>query len=226
VPCSAGPEPAKSNEEIIEQVEWISATFPDRTWIAVESMLLDDDRGWTSRVVEISHKCQVPIVAAGDVHMHVRSRKPLQDTLTAIRLGRPLSECGLDLQPNAEQRLRQIVRLASIYPRALLDETTAIAERCTFSLDELRYQYPKEIAPAGETLPSYLRRLTYEGAATRYPEGIPAKVQAQIEHELEIIKALEFEAYCPRAHACRAGVPRTGDEARNGSWRFHGRRSR
>jgi error-prone DNA polymerase len=194
------PDRSKSNEEITEQVEWTSTTFPERAWIGVESLLQADDRYWTDRVFEISHKCQVPVLATGDVHMHVRSRKPLQDTLTAIRLGRPLSECGLELRSNAEQHLRQIVRLASIYPRSLLDETVAIAERCTFSLDELQHQYPQEIAPAGETLPSYLRRLTYEGAAGRYPQGIPAKVQNQIEYELEIIKALKFEAYFLTVH--------------------------
>ena len=83
--------------------------------------------------------------------MHVRSRRRLQDVLTAIRLGRPVAQCGLALYPNAERHLRLRMRLAQLYPAELLAETLAIAERCNFSLDELRYEYPEELVPPGET---------------------------------------------------------------------------
>ena len=93
----------------------------------------------------------LPLVAAGDAHMHVRARRALQDTLTAIRLKTPLAECGHALHPNGERHLRSRARLANVYPPALLAETVKIAERCRFSLDELRYEYPEEIVPPGET---------------------------------------------------------------------------
>jgi error-prone DNA polymerase len=127
--------------------------------------------------------------------MHVRSRKPLQDTLTAIRVGRPLTECGLALQPNAERHLRSRLALATLYPPELLAQTLEVARRCHFSLDELRYEYPEEVVPQGETPASYLRRLTYEGAGRRFPEGVPESVQQQLEHELTLIAELGYERY-------------------------------
>jgi error-prone DNA polymerase len=189
------PDRQASDEQLTEQAAWMAAAFPGRAWVAVELQHRLDDALWLERLTALSSGHHLPMVAAGDVHMHVRSRKPLQDTVTAIRLGKSLSECGLALQPNAEQHLRQRMRLAKIYPPELLEQTLAIASRCTFSLDELRYQYPEEIAPAGEALHAYLRRLTYQGAALRFPQGIPAKVQQQIEHELVLVADLSYEPY-------------------------------
>src|SRR5690606_29888217 len=120
---------------------------------------------------------QLPLVACGDVHMHTRERQPLQDVLTAIRHGLPVAEAGSRLFPNGERHLRSRQRLARLYPPALLAETLHIAERCCFSLDELRYQYPEELVPTGATPASHLRALTYAGAAQRYPQGIPDKVR-------------------------------------------------
>src|SRR4029453_6844945 len=116
------------------------------------------------RLRQVSGLTAIPLVAAGDIHFHVRSRKALQDVLTATRLGKPLTECGLDLQPNAERHLRTRLRLAQTSPGAPLADTLHVAARCHFSLEELRYQYPDEVVPDGETAPSYLRRITYEGA--------------------------------------------------------------
>ena len=100
--------------------------------------------------------------------MHVRARRALQDTVTAIRVKKPLTECGHALHPNGERHLRSRARLATIYPAELLAETVAIVERCTFSLDELSYEYPEEIVPPGETPAPHLRKLTEEGLARRY----------------------------------------------------------
>src|SRR5690606_16087396 len=96
---------------------------------------------------------------------------------------------------NAEQHLRSRLRLARLYPRELLEETVAVAARCRFSLDELRYEYPEEIVPAGHTPTSWLRTLVLEGLPLRYPEGTPPKVLAQIEHELALIAELKYEPY-------------------------------
>jgi error-prone DNA polymerase len=104
-------------------------------------------------------------------------------------------ECGYHLAPNAEQHLRSRLRLANLYPDDALAATVDIARRCTFSLDELRYEYPDELVPAGFTPTTYLRQETYIGAQRRFPSGIPHKVQEQIEHELELIAHLQYEPY-------------------------------
>jgi len=110
-------------------------------------------------------------VAAGDVHMHLRSRRPLQDALTAIRLGLPLERCAQALYPNAERHLRARVRLAQLYPPELLAETLAVAERCAFSLAELRDEYPAELVPPCETPARWQAQLTSRGLARRYPDA-------------------------------------------------------
>ncbi|SNT21896.1 error-prone DNA polymerase [Noviherbaspirillum humi] len=194
------PDRQQEDALLLEQAQWTAVTFGERAWIALELLQGADDDVWRERLSRLAATTGLPLVAAGDVHMHVRSRKPLQDTLTAIRLGRPLAECGLALHPNAERHLRHRLRLASLYPAEALKQTVIIAERCRFSLDELRYQYPEEIAPAGESLSGYLRRLTYNGADSRFPRGIPAKVQEQIEHELALIAELSYEPYFLTVH--------------------------
>lgn len=189
------PHRATPVNELLAQATWTLRHFTGRCWLGVNLLRLIDDEAWLHRLRSVSEMTEIPLVAAGDVHMHVRSRKPLQDVLTATRLGRPVRECGLDLQVNAERHLRTRLRLAQTYPPSLLCETLRIADQCEFSLDELRYHYPREVVPAGETPTSYLRRLTYEGAGRRWPGGIPAKVQDLIEHELALIEELGYEQY-------------------------------
>ena len=189
------PERRGSSAQLLAVARWMLGNFMGRCWIAVELLRQFDDEMWLHRLREVSELTAIPLVAAGDVHMHVRSRKPLQDVLTATRIGKPLAECGRALQPNAERHLRSRLRLAQTYPAGLLAETLRVAARCGFSLDELRYQYPDEVVPAGETPAGYLRRITYEGAGRRWPDGIPAKVQHQIEHELALIAELRYEHY-------------------------------
>ncbi|OXC89185.1 error-prone DNA polymerase, partial [Achromobacter sp. KAs 3-5] len=138
---------------------------------------------------------QLPIVAVGQVQMHVRSRKPLHDTLTGIRTRQQVSQCGYALSGNAEQHLRSRMRLASLYPPDALAQTLAVARRCTFSLDELHYEYPDEIVPPGHTPASYLRQEALAGAARRFPRGVPDGITAQIDKELELISDLNYEAY-------------------------------
>ncbi|MBC8752164.1 MULTISPECIES: error-prone DNA polymerase [Paraburkholderia] len=186
--------PAK--EDVLEaQVEWLDDTFIGRAWVGLvlHQRAMDDiHRG---AIEFVARNFDVPVVALGDVVMHVRSRKPLQDTMTAIRVGKPVHECGYDLAPNAEQHLRSRLRLANLYPNDALAATVDIASRCAFSLDELRYEYPDELVPAGITPAAYLRQETYIGAQRRFPSGIPHKVQEQIEHELELIADLQYEPY-------------------------------
>ncbi|MBK5122138.1 error-prone DNA polymerase [Burkholderia sp. R-69980] len=186
--------PAKE-DVLTAQVEWLDDTFRGRAWVGLvlHQRAMDDiHRG---SVEFVARNQDVPVVALGNVVMHVRSRKPLQDTMTAIRVRRPVHECGYDLTQNAEQHLRSRLRLANLYPDDSLAATVDIAGRCTFSLDELRYEYPDELVPTGFTPAAYLRQETYIGAQRRFPSGIPHKVQEQIEHELELIADLQYEPY-------------------------------
>ena len=189
------PQRERSDAELIEQARWLLAHFSGRAWIAVELLREASDARWLLRLQELSEATALPLVAAGDVHMHRRSRKALQDVMTATRVGRPVMDCGFDLQPNAERHLRSRLRLAQVYPPELLSETLKIAKQCKFSLDELRYQYPSEVVPEGVTPMDHLRRLTQEGAIKRWPDGVPAHWQGRIEHELTLIEELEYEHF-------------------------------
>ena len=179
---------------------WLAERFPGRLWITAERLLLSDDARHCAALEAVSVETGLPIVAAGDVHMHVRERRPLQDTLTAIRLGVPVAEAGYALFPNGERHLRPLGSLERLYPRAWLAETVRIAERCRFSLDSLRYEYPEEIVPAGETPTGYLRRLTQAGFERRFPPEHTkpeerAKVRKLIEHELQMIADVGYEPF-------------------------------
>ena len=186
----------EANDADLEaDARWIASMFSDRSWIAIERAYRMDDDLVCNRLRALGERMYLPCVAAGNAHMHVRSRKPLHDTLTAIRLNKPVTECGDALAPNAERHLRSRFRLARLFAAELLEESVAIAEQCKFSLIELSYQYPKEIVPEDETQTSYLRKLTEEGLTTRFPDGVIDKVRKQIEHELALIAELKYEAF-------------------------------
>jgi error-prone DNA polymerase len=132
--------------------------------------------------------------------MHIRERRALQDTVTAIRLGVPLAEAGHALFSNGERHLRSRERLARICPPDLLAATVEIAGRCRFDLDSLRYEYPEEIVPPGETPASWLRRLTEEGFRWRFGDSDAIKARRLIEHELRLIAELRYEPYFLTVH--------------------------
>ena len=179
----------------VEDGRWLAGCFPGRLWIAVELHAGPDDAARLAELRALGAACGLPLVAAGDVHMHVRARRPVQDVLTALRLKTSVFEAGHALFANGERHLRSRLRLARLYPPELLAETLRVAEQCTFSLDELRYEYPEEIAPAGQTPTSWLRHETEAGLCRRYPAGVPAGVRERIEHELRLIAELQYEAY-------------------------------
>ena len=174
---------------------WLAERFPGRCWIAVELHAGPDDAAKLAELQALGAACGLPLVAAGDVHMHVRARRPVQDVLTALRLKTSVFDAGHALFPNGERHLRSRLRLARLYPSELLAETLRIAALCTFSLDELRYEYPEEIVPAGHTPTSWLRHETEAGLCRRYPAGVPGAVRERIEHELRLIAELSYEAY-------------------------------
>ena len=180
--------------------QWLRGLFAERLWIAVELHRAEDDAERLATLRAFGHRHALPLVATGDVHMHVRRRRALQDTLTAIRHHTTLSEAGWRLFPNGERHLRTRQALAAIYPQDLLAETLRIAERCRFSLDQLRYTYPHELVPAGHTPTTWLRVLTEEGAAWRWPQGAPDRARQLIEHELALIAELQYESYFLTVH--------------------------
>jgi len=189
------PDGAQPFEQIFADAMWIKTWFQDRAAIAVELLNRANDAALVANIRRAAGLVGLPIVAAGDVLMHVRSRKPLQDALTATRLGRPVSQCGSELAANAEQHLRSRLRLGRLYEPAWLEQTLVLAGRCSFSLDELQYEYPQELVPPGETPASHLRKLTEAGLPRRYPHGVPPPVRAQIEVELALIATLNYERY-------------------------------
>ncbi len=189
------PEHGIAADELLAQAQWLARSFPGRAWMSLTLHHRNRDDLHRATVMAVAARCALPVVATGAVEMHRRSRKAVHDALAAIRLGKPVSECGYALAPNAEQHLRSRLRLAGLYPAPALAETVAIADRCTFSLDDLKYDYPHEIVPAGMTPAAYLRQETWRGAHARYPGGIPDKVRAQLEKELDLICELQYEAY-------------------------------
>ena len=178
-----------------EDALWLAQCFPARLWIAVELLARGGDRERLAELRELGRQTGLPCAASGDVHMHARGRRALQDTLTAIRLGVPVAKAGLALQASGERHLRPVARLEKIYPPELLDETMRIAGLCDFSLDELKYEYPEEIVPDGKTAPQYLAELTEAGLNWRYPEGVPQIVRENAGKELALIAELCYEAF-------------------------------
>ena len=177
------------------QVGWMRQIFGVRARLALTLLYRGRDEQHKRTVQQISAEQGVPVVATGDVCMHLRSRKRIQDVVSAIRLGKSVSECGRGLFVNAEQHLRARLRLANLYPAEALAESVAIAAQCDFSLDQLRYEYPDELVPAGHTPSSYLHQETWRGAQRRFPRGVPPEVQQQLTHELQLIAEMRYEPY-------------------------------
>ncbi|GAB2906690.1 error-prone DNA polymerase [Paralcaligenes ginsengisoli] len=182
-------------ETWLPQLESLLKAFKGRIWLGLGRHYQNKDIRPTTKLQTLTSRLGIPLVATGGVEMHARSLQPLHDTLAAIRLKRPIQECGYALQANAEHHMRSIRRLAALYPESALLETLEISRRCTFSLDDIKYEYPIEIVPEGHTVKTYLRQETYAGAQRRYPQGPSDAVKAQLEEELGLISELDYEPY-------------------------------
>jgi error-prone DNA polymerase len=185
----------KDVDQLHAQAAWMEATFPGRVWMGLNLLLRSFDEAHRLSIAEVASQHRMAVVAVGHVCMHVRSRKPLQDTLTAIRVGKAVGACGYELAQNAEQHLRPRMQLANLYPLAALAETVRVAALCKFNLAQLRYEYPHELIPPGHTAASYLREEVEKGALRRWAGGASPKVRDQIEMELELIAELKYESY-------------------------------
>ncbi|WP_268796509.1 error-prone DNA polymerase [Pseudomonas huanghezhanensis] len=178
-----------------DQGQWLRKVFPEQAWLSVQLHRGPDDEKRLAQLLALARDADMPAVASGDVHMHARGRRALQDTMTAIRHHTTVAEAGHRLFANGERHLRPTSVLADIYPASLLAESLLIARRCTFDLGQLRYEYPHELVPKAHTATSWLRHLTEEGARKRWTEGVPAKARANIEKELSVIAEMKYESY-------------------------------
>ncbi|MCQ4317188.1 error-prone DNA polymerase [Stutzerimonas zhaodongensis] len=174
---------------------WLIERFKASLWLGIELHLGPDDQARLQQQLALATRLGIPAVACGDVHMHARGRRALQDCMTAIRHHLPVAQAGRYLYPNGERHLRRTAELAQLYPTELLTETLRIAERCRFDLSQLKYHYPHELVPAGHNAASWLRKLVEDGARWRWPAGATEKAWAQIEHELQLITELKYESY-------------------------------
>ncbi|MEI6617603.1 MAG: error-prone DNA polymerase [Betaproteobacteria bacterium] len=192
--------PALSVEKACAIAAAARAHYGAQVWLGATRSLGAQDALHSLRIRQIAHFTGLPVVAVGAVQMHVRSRKPLHDVITAVRMRLPVAQCGRGLQANAEQHLRSHARLASLFDAEHLGNTLEIARRCRFSLDSLRYHYPLEAVLPGQTPAQTLRHYTEEGACVRYPTGMPENVRAQVEHALALIAELKYEMYFLTVH--------------------------
>ncbi len=189
------PQPEVTPADLTLQLAWLAKHFSSRCWVAISRLHRAQENLRLQMVQTLARTHNIPCVAVGQVQMHKRSRKALHDVLAAIRLRQTVAQCGYELASNAEQHLRTRLRLSNLYEPELLLQTICIAERCHFSLDELRYEYPEEVVPKGYTPAQYLHEQTWQGANKRYPAGIPENVSTQINHELALITELGYETY-------------------------------
>ena len=196
--CIAVLIPPHFNDQNLNHTEntllWLKSTFRYH-WMSFTVLHSSNDEKHINHLYEYSEKYTVPLVACGDVHMHARHRRALQDVVTCIRENCTLQNAGRRLLVNGEKHLRSIEDIASLYPAHVVKESVKVAELCDFNLSELSYQYPKELVPSGIKPINYLRQLTMEGIQCRWPNGVSAEVTAQIEAELSLIEELSYEHY-------------------------------
>ncbi|RLA58612.1 MAG: error-prone DNA polymerase [Gammaproteobacteria bacterium] len=166
-----------------------------RVWLGVSHLLGNNEVQRYSVLQQLANDLDIPMLACGDVRMHCAARKPLHDVFTALKHNTSIDQLGRRRLANSQQHLRSLDKLQQLYPPALLGETLHIAGACDFSLDELRYEYPEEVVPEDYTAHSYLRELVVQGSAVRWPQGVPADIQQQIDKELTLIEEMEYEYY-------------------------------
>ncbi|MCB1837485.1 MAG: PHP domain-containing protein, partial [Alcanivoracaceae bacterium] len=172
----------------------------DNLWLACSLLQEDNDSARYQACYQLAEQFALPMVASNDVHMHCAERQPLLDVMTALRHNTSVQQLGRKRFANNQRHLRPLPQLQDIYPAALLEESLVIAQRCLFSLDELRYQYPPEVVPPGMTASQYLRALVEQGMHKRWPDGAADHVAALIERELQLIAELQYEYYFLTVH--------------------------
>lgn len=181
----------------IDFLRTLHTRFGDTIHLGAQHRCRRDDRRRIGHLAKLARDAGVPLVATNDVLYHLPERRQLQDIVTCIRHGVTIHDAGLRLEANAERYLKSAEEMARLFvdhPGALR-RTVEIADRCRFSLDELKYEYPVEIAPDGLTPQQYLARLVSNATDARYPDGIPPKVKEALAHELALIEQLNYAPY-------------------------------
>ncbi|MFS4437436.1 error-prone DNA polymerase [Paracoccaceae bacterium GXU_MW_L88] len=189
--------PGADIPESLQDIQAIQRRFPGSTFLGAAPRYDGSDQGHLDVCAELAQRCSAPMVAVGDVLMHRAARRPLADVLTCMREGCTIDNIGRRALLNAERRLKGRADMERVFYRypAALRRTLEIAARCSFSLSELSYQYPDEIAEGGETPMARLTRLAQEGMARRYPGGAPERPRQLMAKELAVIEELDYPAY-------------------------------
>jgi error-prone DNA polymerase len=198
VPQRIDPHACNANEEtVIDAAGALKDCFGKRLSIALSHLYGPSDAVIHRQIESIGHRFAISLLATNQVHYHDEHRRMLQDVLTCTRHGCAIGQAGFRLFPNGERFLKSPERMHHLFRDcpAALGRTVEVAEQCTFSLEDLKYEYPTELVPEGKTASDYLAEITWAGAAGRYPGGIPEKVHTQIAHELKLIEQLKIEAY-------------------------------
>ncbi|MFT3930123.1 MAG: error-prone DNA polymerase [Spongiibacteraceae bacterium] len=169
--------------------------FGDRLWIGYSNLLRGDEHEHFLHCWKLGERWHIPLVACGNIAMHTRDRRMLLDAVTAIYHNTSIDKLGTLRDSNAERYLRERDILDTLYPPTLLQETQHLTARCTFSLRELKYQYPREVVPSTMTAATYLQHQVMLGAQRRWPQGIPSAMQHTIDRELALIHELHYEYY-------------------------------
>ena len=190
-----------------------AAGFPDRldalrrrigpaVHLAASHLHRGDDRARIDRLTALARRVGTPLVATNDVRAHEPGRRRLADVLTCIRERCTIDEAGWRLDANAERHLKPPEEMRRLFRghEGAVARSVEVAEACAFGLEALRYEYPDDEAPPGATPQGALERLTWEGAARRYPDGVPPAVAGQVAHELALIGELDYAAYFLTVH--------------------------
>ena len=190
----AGPGPIPTAEVRLGRLK---EAFGARCYLALHHLYRGDDARRLHRLAALANRLGVAPLATNDVHMHAPDRRPLADVLVCVREGCTIARAGHRLHANAERHLKAPAEMARLFAdhASAIAATLELAERARFSLDELHYEYPDEVAPGGLTPDAHLRALVFAGAAARYGEAPPERVRGLLEHELALIARLAYAPY-------------------------------
>ena len=195
--------PDEADEAVFgDHLTRLGAHFPGRIHLAAQHLYRGNDLKRIARLARLADGQNIPLVATNDVHAHAPDRRRLMDVIACIRDHCTIDSAGFRLAANAERHLKpaeEMARLFRDFPDAVA-RTVKIAQACNFSLSELAYEYPDDEAPAGTTPQGELERLSWDGAAWRYPDGVTDAVHAQVTHELELIGELGYAPYFLTVH--------------------------
>ena len=194
--------PDVPDEAFINYLKEFAVVFKGRCYLAACHRYCGGDSRRLAALADLATACGTPLVATNDVHAHDARRRPLQDVLTCIREHCTIGDAGYRLAANAERHLKPAGEMRRLFRghEDAVARTVEIAARCTFSLDELRYEYGADLVPDGHTPDEELARLAWEGARERYPDGLPDKVRGLVEHELALIAELAYAPYFLTVH--------------------------